>query len=91
MKETKDDTTMKKLSTLFNVTEFPFVLYDKNGNITYHEDSDEYWYRREYDSNGNETYFENSNKLWYRREFDSNSNETYYEDSTGVVCDTKKQ
>jgi len=81
MKETKDDTTMKKLSTEFNVTEFPFKLYDKNGNVTYHENSNGFWYRNEYDSNGKLTYHEDSTGYWYRREYDSNSNETYYENS----------
>ena len=84
MKETKDDTTMKKLSTEFNVTEFPFNLYDKDGNVTYHEDSkDGFHYRFEYDSNGNETYYENSTGYWRRSEFDTNGNETYYEVSKG--------
>jgi len=30
---------MKRLSTEFNVTEFPFEMYDKNGNVTYYENS----------------------------------------------------
>ena len=51
---------MKKLSTLFNVTDYPFVLYDKNGNRIYFEYSDKFWVRYEYDSNGNVTYSENS-------------------------------
>ena len=74
---------MKKLSTEFNVTEFPFKLYDKNGNVTYYENSDEYWCRREFDSNNNITYHEDSTGFWYRREYDSNGNKTYYENSKG--------
>ena len=92
MKETKAYRTMKRLSTEFNVTEFPFNLYDKDGNVTYHEDSkDGFHYRFEYDSNNNEIYYEDSDKFWVRREYDSNGNEAYYEDSTGVIRGTKKQ
>jgi len=39
---------------------FPISIWDANGKVTYHEDSDGYWCRHEYDANGNETYFEDS-------------------------------
>ena len=64
-------------------TRYPIIKYDSNGNKTYYEDSDGYWYKREYDSNGNMTYFETSSGYWERYEYDSNDNETYYEDSSG--------
>jgi hypothetical protein len=32
--------------------------YDENGNETYFENSDGYWYRREYDEDGKVTYYE---------------------------------
>jgi hypothetical protein len=55
---------MKKLSETYKelgiAFSFPIVIKDENGKVTYGEDSDGYWYRREYDSNGNQTYHENS-------------------------------
>ncbi len=29
------------------------IIYDKNGNLLYHEDYNGDWYRKEYDENGN--------------------------------------
>jgi hypothetical protein len=52
---------MKTIAQQLNVTEFPFIIKDKNGNPIYYEDSNNYWAKWEYDSNGNEIYFENSN------------------------------
>ena len=74
---------MKTIAQQLNVTEFPFKIKDKNGNLIYCENSYEYWSKREYDSNGNEIYYENSNGSWDKREFDSNGNLTYFEDSAG--------
>jgi len=51
---------MKTIAQQLNVTEFPFTIKDKNGNVIYCENSDGYWYKSEYDSNGNEIYFEDS-------------------------------
>jgi hypothetical protein len=44
---------MKTIAQQLNITEFPFIIKDKNGNETYYEDSNGGWYKREYDSNGN--------------------------------------
>ena len=51
---------MKTIAQQLNIKDFPFEIKDKNGNITYFEDSTGYWYKKEYDSNVNEIYFENS-------------------------------
>jgi len=75
---------IKKTMTIaeqLKVTEFPFTIKDSRGNITYYEDSDKFWIKREFDSKGNETYYENSYKYWIKREFDSKGNETYYKNS----------
>ena len=72
---------MKTIAQQLNVTEFPFIIRDKNGNQIYFEDSKGYWYKKEYDSNGNEIYHENSNGYWSKSKFDSNGNEIYFEDS----------
>ena len=47
----------KELGIAFS---FPIVIKDSNGNCTYCETSDGYWYKREYDDNGNCTYREDS-------------------------------
>jgi len=62
---------------------FPIEIKDANGNETYFEDSDGFWWKYEYDSNGNETHYENSNGYWCKCEYDTNGKETYYEDRYG--------
>ena len=74
---------MKTIAQQLNVKEFPFEIKDKNGNLTYVENSNGYWEKSEYDSNGKEIYYENSNGSWCKREYDSNGNEIYFEDSNG--------
>jgi len=51
---------MKTIAQQLNITYFPFTIKDKNGNQTYFENSNGYWFKREFDSNGKEIYFENS-------------------------------
>lgn len=50
---------MKTIAQQLNVTDFPFIIKNKNGNIIYWE-NDELWEKSEYDSNGNVIYSENS-------------------------------
>ena len=71
--------TYKELGIAF---EFPIAIKDEDGNVTYFENSDGLWSRREYE-NGKRTYFENSAGYWCRSEFGANGNETYYENSDG--------
>jgi len=52
---------MKTIAQQLNVTEFPFEIKDKNGNVIYREDSNAFWTKREFDENNNEVYYENSN------------------------------
>jgi hypothetical protein len=52
---------MKTIAQQLNVTDFPFVIKDKNNNRIYYENSDGYWSRSEFDSKNNEIYWENSN------------------------------
>ena len=60
-----------------------FRLYDKNGNVTYFENSDGYWWKYEYDENGSIIYSEDSNGDWWKSEYDENGNKTYYKNSNG--------
>lgn len=69
----------------FGNVSYPFVIYDANGKLTYHENSEGYWWRYEYDTNGNETYWETSYGFWEKRKYDSNGNQTYYENSAGRI------
>ena len=66
-----------------NVTTFPFIVKNKDGDKIYREDSDGYWAKHEYDAQGNIIRFENSNGYWCKREYDAHSNEIYYENSNG--------
>ena len=80
---------MKTIVQQLNVTEFPFEIKDKNGNLTYFEDSNWVWNKREFDSNGNIVYYESSNEYWYKSEFDSNGNEIYWENCYGKIIDNR--
>ena len=80
---------IKTIAQELNVTDFPFTIKDKNGNLIYWENSNEDWWKREYDSNGNEIYWENSNRYWWKKEYDSNGNEIYYKDSRGYIEDNR--
>jgi len=62
-----------------------FRLYDANGKVTYHENSDGYWFKQEFDTNGKQTYFESSDGSWYKCEYDTNGNVIYYENSQGLI------
>ena len=73
--------TYKELGIAFS---FPIEIKDANGNITYYENSGDYWCKYEYDAKGNETYSEDSSGCWLKCEYDSNGKQTYYEDSNGV-------
>jgi len=72
--------TYKKLGIAFT---FPIEHEDEDGNRTYRENSDGFWYHREYDKDGNETYYENSDGSWYMGEYDKKGNKTYSENSNG--------
>jgi hypothetical protein len=69
---------------------FPIEIRNERGNLTYCEDSDDYWERREYDENGKETYYETSKGYWERFEYDENGKETYCENSDGDKEGTKR-
>ena len=74
---------MKTIAQQLDIKDFPFVIKDKNGKVTYYEDSGGFWSKREYDKNGKETYYEDSTGFWIKREFNKNGKETYYKDSGG--------
>ena len=85
---------MKKLSETYKelgiAFSFPIRIKDANGNETYRENSDGFWYRYEYDTNGYATYYESSNDFWCRCEYDANGYETYCEDSDGTKQGTPR-
>ena len=73
------------------VTEFPFIIKDKDGKEIYHETSDGYWFKREHDADGNEIYWENSKGYWIKREWDTNGYEIYWETSSGIIKDNRSK
>jgi hypothetical protein len=77
--------TLTELGIAFSL---PIQINDTNGNETYWEDSDGFWWKSEYDTNGNKTYYEDSNSYWWKSEYDTNGNKTYYEDAT-LWCKTE--
>ena len=92
---------MKKLSETYKelgiAFKLPIVIEDANGNLTYHENSDNYWAMYERDANGKETYFENSNgtkrgtpRSAQKWEHDFYGNEHYYETSDSVKRGTPR-
>jgi len=74
---------MKTIAQQLNITEFPFIIKNKNGNEIYCENSDGYWSKREFDENNNLIYSETSKGFWTKREFDENRNRIYFENSNG--------
>ena len=66
-----------------NVTDFPFIINDKDGNRIYYEDSNGYWCKNERDAHGKEIRFEDSNGYWTKKECDVHGNCIRYENSYG--------
>ena len=50
---------MKTIAQQLNIKEFPFTIKNKNGNVIYFENINEYWEKSEY-KDGNQIYFESS-------------------------------
>jgi hypothetical protein len=80
---TKLSDTYKELGIDFI---FPIVIRNANGNRTYYEDINGYWWKYKYDSKGNKTYSENSRGYWWKHKYDSKGNKTYSENSNGYWC-----
>jgi hypothetical protein len=79
--------TCKELGITFS---FPIRIRDANGNITYLENSNDYWAKWERDADGNITYCENSNGYWAKWERDADGEETYRESSAGEKSGTPR-
>jgi uncharacterized membrane protein len=73
----------KTIAQQLKISEFPFIIKDKNGKEIYLEDSDGYWCKSEYDQNGNQIYLEDSIGYWCKSEYDQNGKEIYFENSNG--------
>jgi len=91
----KNMTVAQAYKEQFGKVSYPFKIYDTNGNLTYYEARNGYWWKYKYDTNGNRTYLEASNGYWWKYEYDAsegywakyeydaNSNLTYIETSDG--------
>ena len=73
----------KTIAQRLKITEFPFIIKDKNGKEIYYENSSGYWSKRQYDQTGNEIYYENSDGYWWKRQYDQTGNQIYSEYSDG--------
>ena len=72
------------------ITRFPYQEFDINGNQTYYEHSNGYWWKYEYDSEGNETHYEDSDGYWEKKEYDEYEGLIYIEDSdNGIRLNTR--
>jgi hypothetical protein len=76
--------TKQTIAQQLNITEFPFKIRNKAGDLIYKEWKDGAWSRWKYDSEGMCTYFQDSDGLWVKREYDEQGNQIYYEDSNGL-------
>ena len=85
---------MKKLSETYRELgidfTFPIKGKDANGNVTYYQETEGCWWKREYDSNGNVTRYETSDGYWSKYEYNANGKETYYENSDGTKRGTPR-
>jgi len=75
---------MKTIAQQLGVTDFPFEIRDKRGDIIYKEVENGFWEKWDYDEQGNKIYVENSEGLWAKREYDYQGNEIYFENSKGL-------
>jgi len=71
----------KTIAQQLNVTEFPFIIRDKNGNQIYFENSERYWEKWEHDSDGNVIYYETSTRSWIKKKYNSIGKAIYFENS----------
>ncbi len=53
----------KTIAKQLCITDFPFKIRNKQGNLIYREFKDGYWERQEFDSQGTQIYYENSKGL----------------------------
>ncbi len=74
---------MKTIAQQMNVKEFPFYMYDANGNVVYQENSSGFWSKFRYDTHDNKVYSGNSKGVEYKFEYDEWGNQIYYENSFG--------
>ena len=79
----------KTIAQQLNVTDFPFEIWDENGNLIYMEWDNSYWERWERNDKGDTIYFEDSNSFWARLEYGEQGNTIYYETSNGLIKDNR--
>ena len=72
-----NDNDIHTIAKFLNVSKFPFVINDENGNIIYKEEKSEYWFKRKYE-NGMKVYYENSNGSWVEWRYDEEGRNIHY-------------
>ncbi len=78
----------KTIAEELGVTDFPFEIRNKQGNLIYSEWQNS-WSRWEHNEKGWLIYYEDSNKFWERWDYDNNGNQIYYENSDGEIIDNR--
>lgn len=53
------------LAKKHGIKEFPYIIKDSNGNITYHETEDGRWQSNQYNSKGQVVYYETGSPTWF--------------------------
>ena len=81
----------KTIAQQLGVTDFPFEVRDRRGNIIYKEYKEGFWVKREFDSENRELHFQRSDNYWVKWEYDEEGEEIYYEDSNGLVQDNRTE
>jgi hypothetical protein len=79
----------KTIAQQLKITEFPFIIKDKNGKEIYFETSYGTWEKYQYDQNGNRIYYEASNGNWLKFQYDQNGKLIYFENSEGDITDNR--
>ena len=72
IKANKPETPKQTIAQFLNITEFPFRIFNEQGNIIYYEESNGYWFIQRYDKNNSIVYFDNSYGSWFEKKYDDN-------------------
>ena len=66
----------KTIAQQLGVTQFPFEIRDKQGNVIYREREDGSWEIRKYDEDGQQVFHKNQNGFWTKEGYNTPENKT---------------
>ena len=73
-----------------NITEFPFEIKDKYGNIIYIEREDGYWEIRKYNEDGKQVFHQNPNGFWAEEGYNTPENQRVLDEIFARKLNTAK-